>query len=240
VDRRGRSGRLIELSAVRYVPNLTSLLLPWGGSSEGRVLAVGVKHFDDPAYESLWDAEAEAAAVAGIHGGRGDFASRLAREPYRCLHLATHGSSVLHGDAVDDPRLSSLSLRDGDLSAWDLSTLGVSAELVVLAACHSGQRAVFGRGLDALPGDDLFGLQAVFFEAGAWGVLGTLWPVDDETAREIMTAFHRAYASGVPPDAALQQAMAQYLTNPEGSPSPFMWAPFVLVTLGRHPGTPAS
>jgi CHAT domain-containing protein len=112
--------------------------------------------------------------------------------------------------------------------------------MVVLAACHSGQRAVFGRGLDALPGDDLFGLQAVFFEAGAWGVLGTLWPVDDETAREIMTAFHRAYASGVPPDAALQQAMAQYLTNPEGSPSPLMLAPFVLVTLGRHPGTPAS
>lgn len=244
----GRSGFLMEFSAVRYVPNLTSLLLPWDGSTNGRVLAVGVSNFDDPLHGSLPEAEDEAEAVAAIHGSRGvaltgpdreTFAAALSREAYRCVHLATHGSSVLHGDSANDPRLSSFALRDGDLSAWDLSTLDLRAELVVLAACHSGQRAVAGRGLESLPGDDLFGLQGVFFEAGAWGVLGSLWPVEDLTARQLMTVFHREYADGAPPDIALHRATVEYLADRDGSRSPFTWAPFVLVTLGQRPDSGA-
>jgi CHAT domain-containing protein len=85
-----------------------------------------------------------------------------------------------------------------------------------------------------LPGDDLFGLQAVLFEAGVWGVLGTLWPVDDETAPELMADVHRAYAAGQAPDEALQTAIRTHLRTPGRRKSAFYWAPFVLTTMGRQ------
>lgn len=240
----GQDGRLIQQVAVRCVPNLTSLLLPWHGTTQGRVLSVGVGEFDHLPDWPLPGAEAEAAAVAGAHEVKGDvlpgpdratFLARVDAGGFRCLHLATHGSSVLADDAANDPLESSLSLRDGDLSAWDLAALDLRVELVSLAACHSGQRAVAGRGMASLPGDDLFGLQAVLFEAGVWGVLGALWPVDDETSIEIMTGVHRAYARGASPDVALHEATRAYLAKPGQLTNVCYWAPFILTTLGRHP-----
>lgn len=239
----GDAGRLAQQVAVRYVPNLTSLLLPWQGTTQGPVLAVGVSEFEHLPDDSLPAAEEEAEAVAAVHGALGEYLPRPTREAfveriagggYRCLHLATHGSSVLTGDAVDDPREAALSLCDGDLSAWDLAALEMRAELVSLAACNSSQRAVAGRGLASLPGDDLFGLQAVLFEAGAWSVLGALWPVGDDTSLEMMQAVHMAYAQGASPDVALHEATRAYLAAPGRVPHVCDWAPFVLTTLGRR------
>jgi CHAT domain-containing protein len=154
-------------------------------------------------------------------------------DAFRCVHLATHGSSVLAGAALDDPMESSLQLRDGELTGWDIAALRLRAELVVLGACHSGQRSIGGRGLDKLPGDDMFGLQAVLFDAGVGNVLGTLWPVDDTTARAILVDFHRDYARGATPDAALQAAIRSHLANPARRRDPFYWAPFFVASLGR-------
>jgi CHAT domain-containing protein len=232
---------LIERFAVRYVPNLSSLLLPWRGNGQGPVLAVGVAHFDDPNIPTLPNAEAEAAAVAAAHGPNGHALAGATREElaalplgdYRCLHLATHGSSVLTGDAVDDPMQACLYLRDGALNSWDIAALHLRAELVVLAACHSGQRSIAGRGLDKLPGDDIFGLQAVLFDAGVGAVLGTLWPVEDATALAILLDVHRAYAGGAPPDDALHEAILAHLANPDRRRDVFYWAPFFISALGR-------
>jgi CHAT domain-containing protein len=233
---------LIECFAIRYAPNLSSLLLPWCGNEEGPVLAVGVAHFDDPDIPTLRNAEAEAAAVAAVHGANGHMLAGATREAfaalplrdYRCLHLATHGSSVLAGDAADDPMQSCLYLRDGALSGWDIEALQFRAELVVLAACYSGQRSIAGRGLDKLPGDDLFGLQAVLFEAGIGTVLGALWPVEDATAFAILVDFHRAYAGGAAPDTALSTAIRAHLANSERRQDVFYWAPFFVSALGRR------
>jgi CHAT domain-containing protein len=241
-DDRGVATRYpIERFAIRYAPNLTSLLLPWQGNDSGPVLAVGVGRFDDPSVSPLPSAELEAAAVAAAHGASGEAllgADRSAFEAralgnYRCLHLATHGSSVLTGDALDDPMQSCVLLRDGALTAWDLSSFDLHAELVVLAACHSGQRSVAGRGLETLPGDDIFGLQAVLFEAGVWSVLGTLWPVEDGTATAILLDFHRAYAAGATPDRALHSAIRTHLASAGRRHDVFDWAPFFLSALGR-------
>jgi len=233
---------LIERFAIRYVPNLTSLLLPWRGATRGPVLAVGVGQFSDPNLPPLPNAALEAAAVAAAHGASGEalldadravFTAR-ALGKYRCLHLATHGSSVLTGDALNDPMQSCVSLRDGALTALDLSSIELRAELVVLAACHSGQRAIKGRGLETLPGDDIFGLQAVLFEAGVWSVLGTLWPVGDETTSAIMLDFHRAYAAGDAPDQALQTAIRAHLASGRQWRDVFDWGPFFLSALGQR------
>jgi CHAT domain-containing protein len=227
---------------VGYVPSLSSLLLPWEGRREGPVLAVGVARFAAPQLPPLPNAETEAAAVAAAHGAAGTLLvgatkaqfTALPLADYRCLHLATHGSSVLAGDAVDDPLQSCLEFADGALSGWDLAGLRLRAELVVLAACHSGQRSIAGRGLDRLPGDDIFGLQAVLFDAGAGSVLGTLWPVEDATAQAILVDFHRAYAGGATPEAALQAAVIAHLADPRRRRGVFYWAPFFVASLGRR------
>jgi hypothetical protein len=232
-------GYLGERFAVRYAPNLASLTVPWRGVSHGPVLAVGVSAFLDPALPALPNAEAEASAVAAAHGDRGEALLRATRaqflaQPlaqYRCLHLATHGSSVLAGDAIDDPLESAIELHDGALTGFELMALPLRAELVVLAACHSGQRSIAGRGLERLPGDDLFGLSAVLFEAGAGAVLGALWPVDDAVSLDILTDFHRAYAGGAAPDAALQAAVRAQVAK--GRPV-FDWAPFFVSALGYN------
>ena len=140
---------------------------------------------------------------------------------------------MLAGDAQNDPFESCLYLRDGALSSFEIAALQLRAELVVLAACHSGQRSIAGRGLDRLPGDDLFGLQAVLFDAGVQTMLGALWPVHDATALAILVDFHRAYAGGAAPDKALQAAIVAHLGNTERRRDVFYWAPFFLSSLGK-------
>ena len=233
---------LIEHFAIRYAPNLSSLLLPWRGNDQGPVVAVGVAKFDDPDVPPLPSAEIEAAAVAAAHGANGHVLAGATREAfaalplgdYRCLHFATHGSSVLAGEEVDDPMQACLYLRDGVLCGWEIEALPLRAELVVLAACHSGQRSIAGRGLDRLPGDDLFGLQSVLFDAGVGTVLGALWPVEDPTALAILPDVHRAYAGGAAPDEALHAAIVAHLGNPDRKREVFYWAPFLVCALGHH------
>ena len=57
----------------------------------------------------------------------------------------------------------------------------------------------------------------------AFGVLGA---VDDLSARRLMTAFYRSYASGAPKAAALRAAMLEEMSR---RPHPYYWAPFMLV-----------
>jgi hypothetical protein len=234
--------------AVRYAPNLSSLLLPWHSEAGDQVLVVGIKEFKVPVFENnpLPLAEIEAERIKQIYEERGVGVRTLIgagatrkqfhalREEllnFRCLHLTTHGTSVFQGDTLDHPMESKLILRDGWLDGLELSDLRLQAELVVLSACNSGQRAVKGRGLAELPGDDVFGLQSALFSAGARSILGALWPLKDESACDLAARFHQHYAAGHPPDKALQAAVNDYL---EHSPrrETYYWAAMFLNTLG--------
>jgi CHAT domain-containing protein len=85
-----------------------------------------------------------------------------------------------------------------------------------------------------LPGDDLLGLQAALFDAGAGSVMGALWPVDNDSARAMLVGFHRTLASGASAAVALQAATRTYLANPFRRHTRFDWAPFFL-TSARNP-----
>lgn len=89
---------------------------------------------------------------------------------FRCAHLGTHGISLFQ--TPDQPMESKLLLQNAALDAMDLARLRFEAELVVLSACHSGQRAIAGRDRAELPGDDIFGLQSAFFQSGVRSILG--------------------------------------------------------------------
>ena len=155
---------------------------------------------------------------------------------FSCIHLATHGISVLGEDVSDTPMESRILLFDAALDGLEISHLCLKADLVVLSACNSGQRAIGGRDMDELPGDDVFGLQAAFAMAGAQAVLGCLWPADDGSAKAIMVSFHQYRSQQQPADVALQLAIVDHLRQAE-SRHCYLWAPFFLSILGARTDT---
>ncbi len=124
-------------------------------------------------------------------------------------------------------------LRNGRIDGLEIATWRLSAELVVLSACHSGQRAIALRGAEIMS-DDIFGLQAGLFTAGAARVLGALWPVESKIAAVILPSFHAQYAAGSPPEVALQKAMLDHLDRATPQTRKlYYWAPFFVAAVAR-------
>jgi CHAT domain-containing protein len=236
--------------AVSYASNFSSVMLEWDQPNRDRVLAIGIGRFDGDYASPLDNVEEDAKAIArcyeasGIDAelllGKGANRSRLQalREAgelsrLRCLHLGTHGLSVF--ESPNQPLESRILLHDGPVDAMELAMLGIKAELVVLSACHSGQRAIELRDLGEIPGDDIFGLQAALFKSGVGSILGTLWLVESDSASPLSRKFHAYLAAGEPADAALQRAVKDYLANPvDGLDSAYYWAPYFISFVGRR------
>lgn len=235
--------------AVSYVPNLSSILLPWERKSDNRVLAIAISRFMDPAVPVLRNVEADAQTIrsyyetagAGVEMLLGADASRGRIESmrdtgelssFRCVHLGTHGTSVF--EVPNEPLESSLQLQNGPLDAMDIGNLQLNADLVVLSACNSGQRAIQLRNLGEAPGDDIFGLQAALFKSGARSILGSLWIVHVDSASMLTRSFHQHYAAGEPADFALQKSVKAYLNDDSVPHQAFYWAPFFISSIGTR------
>lgn len=88
---------------------------------------------------------------------------------------------------------------DGILTAKEISQLDLRGlDLVVLSACQTG--------LGEIKGDGVFGLQRGFKKAGANSLLMSLWKVDDEATRLLMTQFYKNLTSGMSKYESLKQA----------------------------------
>lgn len=235
--------------AVQYVPNFSSLLLPWEGCSTDRILAIAIKDFADPAVPPLANVEQDALAIQQHYSTQGipvelvigkaatrerleQLRSQNLLSHFRCVHLGTHGLSVY--ETPSQPMESALLLQDASLDAMDIARFRFRAELAVLCACHSGQRAIAGRELGELPGDDIFGLQSALFQSGVRSVLGALWHVETESSSALVRGFHRYYSQGHPAEIALQLAVKEYLQDPPRQQREiYYWAPYFISSLGR-------
>jgi CHAT domain-containing protein/tetratricopeptide (TPR) repeat protein len=184
----------------------------------------------------------------------------------RALHLATHGfvldadcpggmdaaasrnTSLMPGqDAllVDNPltrcglALAGANRRveagpdeeDGLLTGDEIAALDLSGvEFVVLSACNTGVG-------DVLAGEGVLGLQRAFKMAGAGPVVMSLWPVEDQVARQWMRGFYQARLTpGVSTAEATTRASKAMLTERRRlglSTRPSTWAPFVSVGVDR-------
>ncbi|MET8000150.1 CHAT domain-containing protein [Nonomuraea glycinis] len=113
------------------------------------------------------------------------------------LHLAAHG--VFHARS---PLLSSITLDDGPLMAYDLLGMAQAARLVVLSSCDSGMART---PTDGAP----LGLAGTFLTRGAACVVAGLVPVRDEDALALMIRFHELLAAGHAPATALAYASAK-------------------------------
>ncbi|MFL5539200.1 MAG: CHAT domain-containing protein [Longimicrobiaceae bacterium] len=149
------------------------------------------------------------------------------------VEAALTGASLVHyaGHAVFDderPERSYLVLAPtggragtGTLTAAELARLRLShAPVVVLAACQtvsSGRRRTGG----------FTGLAGALLAAGAGGVAGGLWEVDDARTRPLMIEFHRAYRASGDGPAALRDAQLRLIHSQDPAlRSPATWAGF--------------
>jgi hypothetical protein len=86
------------------------------------------------------------------------------------------------------PEEDDLGLPKGDggiLTAEAIAALPLhNLELAVLSACETGIGHVAG-------GEGVFGLQRAFHIAGAQTVVASLWKVDDQVTRKLMTLFYK-------------------------------------------------
>jgi CHAT domain-containing protein len=144
----------------------------------------------------------------------------LRSEPYGVVHIASHAS---FGASVDDAYVMTW---DGRLGAQHLAELveltrfrDRPLELLTLSAC------------DTSVGDEraALGLAGLAVRAGARSTLGTLWPVNDEAAAELIGHFYRELARpGASRAEALRRAQQAALAEP-ALEHPAYWSPFVMI-----------
>ncbi len=138
------------------------------------------------------------------------------------IHLATHGffdeTHPLQGAIALAPSAQD----DGLLTAEEVLTLRLQANLVVLSACDTGRGKITG--------DGILGLSRSWLAAGANNVLVSLWAVNDQSTSALMIEFYRSLQQQSSPQfdsaIALRQAM---LTTLKTNPSPKDWAAFTLI-----------
>jgi CHAT domain-containing protein len=178
----------------------------------------------------------------------------------RILHLATHGfflggecaetasgargigtlaeRASLFPSSGETLRLSGLALaganhrdaagpdeEDGILTAEEIAALDLSnVEWAVLSACDTGVG-------DIKTGEGVFGLRRACQVAGAGTLIASLWPVDDESTREWMTALYEGrLKERLDTAEAVRRASLKVLERRRAakqSTHPFHWAAFV-------------
>jgi len=203
-------------------------------SKDAMALVSGVRGFSPLA--RLPEAAEEAREVAAAYGQAVEvLVGEEARESrikalagrFRTLHFATHALMDDRNPSFStlvlapDPGEDGTAQEDGLLETWEVASLDLDADLVVLAGCqtHRG-RVRTARGL--------MGLSWAFASAGSPAVVASHWDVDSKATRELMVRFHRLRQGGATTAEALRQAALAVRQKPEFR-HPFFWAGFTLV-----------
>ena len=117
---------------------------------------------------------------------------------------------------------------DGILTAEKVLGLRLQGtDLVVLSACETGLGEVHN-------GEGVYGLRRAFAQAGAKGMVLSMWSVPDLETQELMTRFYRNMKAGQPRHIALRRAALNQLKMVKaryGHTNPLFWGAFVF--LGR-------
>jgi len=209
---------LVDRFAISYAPSATVYALcdARGGGDDGSSLVLGVPETHTPFILDEVRAVAERLPRAQLLVGTEATGAALRErgERARFLHVAAHGFF-----RPDNPMFSGIRLSGSYLTLYDLYSLKLSAELVVLSACVTGLNVVAA-------GDELLGLARGLFRAGAASLLLTLWEVPDQSAADFMKSFYDRVLGAPNRATALREAI---LDVRERFPHPLDWAPFVLM-----------
>jgi CHAT domain-containing protein len=196
-------------------------------------------------FTPLPETRSEVMAIAELFEDRADIAlgqeateSMLRRNPptaHRYVHFATHGILAGQVPGLAEPALvlAAEPDQDGFLTASEVATMNLQADLAVLSACSTGSG-------DMLPGEGVMGMGRAFLVAGSRGVLVSLWPVDSAATEALIVSFYRHHRAGLDPARALRQAKLD-IASVDRWRHPFFWSAFILVSEGgllRDAGAP--
>jgi len=153
----------------------------------------------------------------------------IARNPM-IIHFATHVTAgpgeVTAGVSEFQSGFIALSLdssgRMGFLGPREVVAQHVTAELVVLNGCHSGQG-------QTLPNTGLMGLTRAWIGAGASAVISTMFPVEDGSAGILMSDFYRNLQRSPSRSAASALREAQLSAQRKGEPLR-VWAAYSILS----------
>jgi CHAT domain len=218
-NRGGARGRLYALDTIewRYAPNARAVLvvrqIAQTSDADSFLAVENPKPVDaEDLPSAAWEVAGALAAfprstrLAGTDATRESVLAALS--DHRVLHFACHGfadpSDALSGGLV--------MARDEVVAVRDLLALKLwNPRLAVLSACESG---VVGT---ALP-DEVVGLPSALLQAGAAAVIGSLWPVADDSTALLMLRFYDDWRSGgASPPEALRRAQCWIRdADPEG------------------------
>ena len=233
MDNAGR--HLIETHRLSVTPSLTALSEIH--KPRGRVWKFDLLAMGDPATAGvrLPDAAREAEEVRARYPGRASLArtglAATADEFRRSAPFARVIHIAAHADLNDgDPLYSTLNLAagpnagdDGILTAREIMSMRLNAEIVVLSACETALG-------DARPGEGMMGMGWALSAAGASSAVLSQWKVDSATTKEFMIALHQRLASHRGTEsrsASLRLAALERMRTP-GRRHPFYWAAFTL------------
>ena len=107
------------------------------------------------------------------------------------------------------------------LTAQDILSLELSAELVVLSACNTGLG-------EKQAGEGVIGLSWAFLVAGAQQLMVSQWSVNDAATAAFMQVFYQNRKAGKSPQEALRRAQRALQKIPKWQ-HPHYWAPFYLI-----------
>ena len=204
-------------------------------TGSGTGIQRGVYDAEISALPDLQAASEEATTIGRMFGRRaitliGDDATesalkRRSAHRTRVLHFAAHAVT-----STKYPDRSALILRpekasseDGLLQSREIAQMRLSADLVTLSACETGDGKVLGQ-------EGIANLARPFLMAGAKSVVASLWTVDDEFTRAIMQEFYKQLTVDRHDKArALAEAKRAIRRKFAAQASTRLWAGFVLI-----------
>jgi len=133
-----------------------------------------------------------------------------ATDPLLRAGIALAGAN--HGKSGDD---------EGVLTVLEAAGLDLGGtKLVVLSACDTG------RG-DMKNGEGVQGLRRALILAGSETQVMSLWPVSDESTKELMIPYYKALEQGVGRSEGLRRAQLRMLRERKDLRHPFYWAALI-------------
>ena len=142
---------------------------------------------------------------------------------------ALQGAKLVHLACHADVRTNSLLLSHqedgitGDLSMEEVQThlkLAPGAT-VVLSACNTGRGVIMGEGV--------VGLSRGFLFAGAGAVVSSLWPVNDEYTKTLLSSYYTHFQKGSSSAQALRLSMCGMIRDDNiKHRAPYAWAAFLV------------
>lgn len=220
---------LVARYQLTTVPSAT-LWLQWRlaspGISSGRVLTLA-----DPESQ-LPHARDEGRAIArhvddtdtlvGANASEYALKSRDLRR-YGILHVAAHAiADEAHPERSAIVLSPGAASEDGLLQAREIAALHLNGRIVVLSACYTA-------GGPVLSGEGVLSLARAFFEAGAYAVVGSRWPLRDSDAADLFDTFYRHLSRGASLSEALKASKDE--ARAAGRPAS-AWAALVLLGNG--------